>query len=83
MRFWDELNCLMPIPMYMCGGSCIYDLSKNNVEMSEANRLMPFLMGLNDAYKVIRNQILVMDPILSASKTYSMLLIVKKQKEVK
>lgn len=44
------------------------------------NRLMQFLMGLNEGYDTVKNQILMMDPFSSTNKTYSMALRVEKQK---
>ncbi|KAK9093577.1 hypothetical protein Syun_028488 [Stephania yunnanensis] len=43
---------------------------------------MEFLMGLSDVYDPIRNQILLMDPLPSINKAYSMVIRVEKQKEV-
>ncbi|KAK9165874.1 hypothetical protein Scep_001065 [Stephania cephalantha] len=43
---------------------------------------MQFLMGLNDIYDHVRNQILVMDPLPNINKAYSMILRVEKQREV-
>lgn len=44
--------------------------------------LMHFLIGLSDRFDHIRNQILVMEPLPTANKTYSMLLRVEKQMDV-
>ncbi|KAJ0016708.1 hypothetical protein Pint_10816 [Pistacia integerrima] len=46
------------------------------------NRLMQFLVGLNDSFDHIRNQILLMDPLPIINKAYSMVLRVEKQREV-
>ena len=43
---------------------------------------MSFLMGLNDTYSVVRGQILLMDPIPSLSKVFSLLLRDEKQRKV-
>ncbi|GAA0163914.1 hypothetical protein LIER_19669 [Lithospermum erythrorhizon] len=45
-------------------------------------RVMQFLMGLNEDYDNIRNRILTMDPILTVSKSYSMVSNVEKQRKV-
>ncbi|KAJ0080526.1 hypothetical protein Patl1_23378 [Pistacia atlantica] len=42
-KLWDELTCLMPIPQ------CSYEAAKLVAEMTSFNRLMQFLMGLNDS----------------------------------
>lgn len=47
------------------------------MKIDSQNKLMQFLMGLNEAYDSIRNQILVMDPLPSVNKAYAMILRVK------
>ncbi|GAA0175802.1 hypothetical protein LIER_28907 [Lithospermum erythrorhizon] len=45
-------------------------------------RMMQFLMGLREEYDTIRNQILLMDPLPSVAKTYSMISDVEKRRVV-
>ncbi|KAJ0024487.1 hypothetical protein Pint_09321 [Pistacia integerrima] len=75
-KLWDELTCLMPIPQCSCGAA------KSVAEITSFNRLMQFLMGLNDSFDHVRNQIMVMDPLPTINKAYSMILRVEKQREV-
>lgn len=75
-KLWDELACLMPVP------ACTCSASKEVSDLTGFNRLMQFLMGLNDTFDHIRNQILVMDPLPSINKAYSIVLRVEKQREV-
>ncbi|KAL0439476.1 UNVERIFIED_CONTAM: hypothetical protein Slati_2430600 [Sesamum latifolium] len=56
--------------------------TKEVAELNLSDQLMQFLMGLNEAYDHVRNQILVMDPLPNLSKPYSMILRIEKQKEV-
>ena len=51
-------------------------------DVTSFNRLMQFLMGLNDTYNHVRNQILIMDPLPSVNRAYSMVLSVEKQRDV-
>ena len=44
--------------------------------------VMSFLMGLNDTYTSVRGQILIMDPVPSLSKVFSLLLQDEKQRKV-
>lgn len=44
--------------------------------------VIKFLVGLNDTYGHVRNQILLMDSFPSITKTYFMILRVEKQREV-
>ncbi|KAL2466545.1 Uncharacterized protein Adt_42396 [Abeliophyllum distichum] len=75
-KLWDEYACLMPIPSCTCGAA------KEVAETNTFNRLMQFLMGLNDFFDHIRNQILVMDPLPNVNKAYSMILRVEKHRDV-
>lgn len=75
-RLWDELNCLSPLPTCTCGATKILS------EITSQNRLIQFLMGLNDTFDHVRNQILSMDPFPNVNKAYSMVLRVEKQREV-
>lgn len=45
------------------------------------NKLLQFLMGLNDVYESTHDQILLMDPMPSVCKAYSMILRVEKQSD--
>lgn len=53
-RLWDKLIYLMPVLMSGCNSNCVCDIPKKQVEKNETNRLMQFLMGLNDSYDVIQ-----------------------------
>lgn len=57
--------CLVPIPMCYCESNC--GVTKKIIDIHNVNQLMQFLMGLNEGYDVIRNQILVMEPLPSIS----------------
>lgn len=39
-------------------------------------------MGLNDTYEHVKDQILIMDPLLDVNRAYSMVLSVEKKKNV-
>lgn len=73
---WDELECLLPAEECTCSAAKIA-----SVRVS-FNHLMQFLMGLNDSYDDIRNQILVMEPLPTVNKACSLVLRVEKQREV-
>ncbi|XP_058006476.1 uncharacterized protein LOC131181632 [Hevea brasiliensis] len=59
-RLWDELDSIDVLPPFTCG------VSKEIAESTNRNRLMQFLMGLNDVLEPTRNQILLMDPLCHA-----------------
>lgn len=64
---WDELNALMPCP------GCPYPELKKYAQHFEQHRLLQFLMGLNESYSQSRSQIMMMYPIPSINKAYSLL----------
>ncbi|KAL2226395.1 UNVERIFIED_CONTAM: hypothetical protein Sindi_1998200 [Sesamum indicum] len=75
-KLWDELGSLDPLPVCSCGAS--HKMS----EKSTSYQLIQFLMGLSDIYDHVKNQILLMDPLLTAAKVYSMVRTVEKQSQV-
>ncbi|XP_037496717.1 uncharacterized protein LOC119371159 [Jatropha curcas] len=83
-KLWDELACLRPIPKCTCGIAerCTCDVVRAASDLDGEEKLMQFLLGLNDTYDNVKNQILLMDPFPSMSKAYSMVLSVEKQSEV-
>ncbi|KAL2230856.1 UNVERIFIED_CONTAM: hypothetical protein Sindi_1680000 [Sesamum indicum] len=74
-KLWDELGTLDPLPVCTCG------TSKKLADRAASHQLIQFLMGLSDAYDHVRNQILLMDPLPTAAKAYSMVHRVEKQRE--
>ncbi|XP_020552465.1 uncharacterized protein LOC110012590 [Sesamum indicum] len=78
---WDELECLMPTKTYTCG-LCTCSFTRIAAEEDNLTKLVQFLMGLDDSYDNIRNQILVMDPFPSVNKAYSMVLRVERHRLV-
>ncbi|KAL4566348.1 hypothetical protein LXL04_030462 [Taraxacum kok-saghyz] len=75
-QLWDQLSCVIQLP------TCTCESAKAISDFTSSTRLMQFLMGFNDTYENLRNQILVLDPLPSVHKAYSMALSVEKQKEV-
>lgn len=74
-RLWDELNVLQPI---QC--TCRTDGALANILAQ--NKLMQFLMGLNEGFDSVRSQILAMDPLPTVNKAFSMIVRVEKQRSV-
>ncbi|KAL0444742.1 UNVERIFIED_CONTAM: hypothetical protein Slati_2196900 [Sesamum latifolium] len=80
-QLWDELMRVKPPSMCTCG-LCICCSNKSKVEEIESSQLIQFLMGLSEPYDAICSQILVLDPLSSVSKAYSMVLRVERQRQV-
>ncbi|KAK4397721.1 Retrovirus-related Pol polyprotein from transposon RE1 [Sesamum angolense] len=55
---WDKLECLKPPKVCTCG-LCTCGVTKVTTEEDNLTKLVQFLMGLDDSYDNIRNQILV------------------------
>ncbi|KAL0426173.1 UNVERIFIED_CONTAM: hypothetical protein Sradi_1152100 [Sesamum radiatum] len=72
---WDELECIDPNP------DCDCSSQRTLANKLASNQLMQFLMGLNDSFDAIRNQILVMDPLPVVDKAYSLVLRVESQRQ--
>lgn len=67
-QLWDELAS------YSTFTPCSCATSFNFNAYQDQERLMQFLMGLNDSYGPVRSQILLMEPLPSVSRAYSFLL---------
>ncbi|XP_021596679.1 uncharacterized protein LOC110603290 [Manihot esculenta] len=72
-KLWDEYAYLEPILV------CDYGTAKLFADIEGKHKLMQFLMGLNETYDHIRNQILIMEPCVN--KAYPMILRIEKQRE--
>lgn len=71
-KLWDELSSLRPLPVCSC------EASKKLDEQKQEDKLIQFLMGLNEGFENIRSSILVMEPLLDIEKAYSMVTKVEK-----
>ncbi|XP_040996208.1 uncharacterized protein LOC121242410 [Juglans microcarpa x Juglans regia] len=63
--FWDELEIYEPMPICTCGSV------KTLLEYTHKNKVMQFLMGLNDSFDSIRAQILLHDPLPTLNRVLS------------
>ncbi|KAH0722962.1 hypothetical protein KY289_006006 [Solanum tuberosum] len=72
----DEYDVIMPCP------SCPYPESKKFGEHCDYQRLLLFLMGLNESYSPPRSQILMMSHIPSLNKAYALLIDQESQRSL-
>ncbi|KAL4597753.1 hypothetical protein ACB092_11G011500 [Castanea dentata] len=70
---WDQLQKFQPFPMCSCG-FCTCNLGQKLNDFQHQDLVMQFLLGLNDSYAQVRAQILLMDPLPSINKVYSLLI---------
>ncbi|XP_073015672.1 uncharacterized protein [Primulina eburnea] len=66
-QLWDEYSALVILP------SCECDAAKKYVEHEQQQRLLQFLMGLNESYMNIRSQILMICPLPMVGHAFSLL----------
>ncbi|XP_070025437.1 uncharacterized protein [Nicotiana sylvestris] len=74
-NLWDEFDSMVPPP-------CDCARSKNIIEFMQKQKVLQFLMGLNNNYEHARSQILITSPTPSNNKLYSMLVKRESQKLV-
>ncbi|XP_074306249.1 uncharacterized protein LOC141641488 [Silene latifolia] len=81
-RHWDDIDELEEIPECVCGAmvDCSCNLQKRILDASIREKVLTFLMGLNDVYDSLRTNILAMDPIPPINKTYSIVQQIESQK---
>lgn len=66
-QLWDEYSSLVVLP------SCECDTARQYITHDQQQRLLQFLMGLNESYAQIRSQILMMRPLPSVSQAFSII----------
>ncbi|XP_073296507.1 uncharacterized protein [Primulina huaijiensis] len=66
-QLWDEYSSLVTLPSCECAAARKY------VEHDQQQRLLQFLMGLNDSYMHVRSQILMMVPLPTVGQAFSLL----------
>ncbi|XP_055825231.1 uncharacterized protein LOC129893840 [Solanum dulcamara] len=78
-RIWDELDALSSGEICSCNCTC--GVKKKVVKSKQDERLIQFLMGLNDVYTAVRSNILMMSPLPNVNHAYSLLIQDEKQRE--
>ncbi|XP_042972774.1 uncharacterized protein LOC122304578 [Carya illinoinensis] len=79
---WEELNNYRPPPCCLCG-LCTCKALTAVGETQQADYVFKFLMGLNESYESIRGQIILMSPIPSLDKTFSLILQEERQRQAR
>ncbi|XP_074347113.1 uncharacterized protein LOC141685937 [Apium graveolens] len=80
-KTWDEIDNLSPLPVCECS-NCTCTLSAKFLKMQQDQRLMFFLMKLNNNYSNVRSNILMMDTLPSLPQAYRMLLQEQRHREI-
>jgi hypothetical protein len=79
---WDELSNYRPIPTCTCSPSCSCGALSSVVANYNQEYIFQFLMDLNDSFSNIRGQILLIDPLPSINKVFSLVVQEESQREV-
>lgn len=80
-KILEELNCLDPKANCVCSG-CTCGAYKKLDESHSSCVVMQFLMGLNDSYDNVVSNVLMLDPLPSFKKVYSMVARIENQKNI-
>ncbi|XP_021771486.1 uncharacterized protein LOC110735604 [Chenopodium quinoa] len=78
---WDQISAARPIPVCTCNG-CSCNLIKNFFKSQQDERLIHFLMKLDNRYAAVRTNFLMMNPLPTISATYNLLVQDERKKEV-
>ncbi|KAL5579147.1 hypothetical protein UlMin_011589 [Ulmus minor] len=65
---WDALKEFQPVPVCQCEGLKVW------VDYQHKEYVLQFLMGLNDSYAQNRGQILMMEPLPTINKVFSLII---------
>ncbi|KAF7832301.1 uncharacterized protein G2W53_014634 [Senna tora] len=81
-KYWEELNSLEPKIRCSTDHSSCYHSNKQHDDRDSSNQVMQFLMGLDDCYDTVVNNILMLEPTPSYNKVYAIVATVESKKEV-
>ncbi|XP_071708647.1 uncharacterized protein [Rutidosis leptorrhynchoides] len=70
---WKQYDCMITGPACTCGNVCNCPAGEFVKEQNKVQKLMQFLMGLNDCYMSVRSNILLRDPLLDVKSAYAIL----------
>ncbi|XP_074299714.1 uncharacterized protein LOC141630869 [Silene latifolia] len=81
---WDCVDSFDPIPYCNCGAMdrCSCQLLKRLLERDNVNKLIQFLMGLNNGYETAKTTVLTMEPLPPLNKALGLLQKIERQKQL-
>ncbi|KAK2421305.1 hypothetical protein QL285_031950 [Trifolium repens] len=71
---WEELELYTPIPTCTCHIQCGCQAMRSARANHNLMHVIRFLTGLNDQFDVVKSQILLMEPLPSLNKIFSMVI---------
>ncbi|XP_009785919.1 uncharacterized protein LOC107790181 [Nicotiana tabacum] len=79
-ELWDELDALNTFSACVCECDC--GANAKSIKAHQDERLLQFLMGLNETFIGVRSNILLSSPLLSIGQAYSLVIQDEKQREI-
>lgn len=77
---WDELDALNTFSTCVC--DCVCGVKEKGIKAHQDERLLQFLMGLNDSFIGVRSNILLSSPLSTIGQAYSLVIQDEKQREI-
>ncbi|MCI48809.1 hypothetical protein A2U01_0070052, partial [Trifolium medium] len=65
---WEELDQFRPLPRCTCPRQCVCAAMCNARMFKTGDKIIQFLIGLNEQYQSVRSQILLMEPLPAINK---------------
>lgn len=78
---WDNLDDAYPLPVCTCE-ACTCNLTGRIQKMQQDQRVLQFLMKLNDSFSAVRANILMMTPLLNVTQAYRIVAQEENHKEI-
>ncbi|XP_027352013.1 uncharacterized protein LOC113862915 [Abrus precatorius] len=69
----DELDVLNPIPVCTCNARCTCGVLTKLKNQRNVDVVVRFLKGLNEQYSKVRSQVMLIDPLPTINKVYSLI----------
>ncbi|XP_062109408.1 uncharacterized protein LOC133820027 [Humulus lupulus] len=73
---WDEINEICPRTPCTCAAAA------DNLDSHNQEQVLQFLTCLNESYHAVRAQVLLIDPLPSLSKVFSMIILEERQRNL-
>ncbi|XP_004488072.3 uncharacterized protein [Cicer arietinum] len=72
-QLWQELENFRPLPSCSCNVKCLCALIPKIRRYRDGDYVIRFLKGLNEQYSAVQSQVMLMNPLPSINKVFSML----------
>ena len=76
---WDELDVFRPTPTCRCDVQCNCGAFQEMRNQKNSDRAIKFLKGLNEQFSTVRSQLMLLDPLPSINKIFSLVIQQERQ----